>query len=79
MNLKTLDIVRTQLLQSKAIAEANIEHMIMDKELNPENKVSNIIVELDKLKNASLNLSYWEEFINNNIITPNKREEKQKK
>lgn len=75
MNLKTLDIVRNELLQQKIKAEANIEHILMDKELCPENKVPKIIEELGKLKDSSLKVNFWEEFINNNIIIPKNGEE----
>ena len=78
MNLKTLDIVRNELLQQKIKAEVNIEHILMDKKIYPSNKVSTIIDELDKLKDSSLRLSFWEEFINNNIIIPNNSEELEK-
>jgi len=75
MNLKTLDIVRNELLQQKIKAEANIEHILMDKELYPENKVPKIIEELGKLKDSSLKVNFWEDFINNNIIIPKNGEE----
>lgn len=74
MNLKTLDIVRTELLQQKIKAEANIEHILMDKDTYPENKIPKIIDELGKLKDSSLKLNFWEEFINNNIIIPDNGE-----
>ena len=75
MNLKTLDIVRNELLQQKIKAEANIEHILMDKALYPENKVPKIIEELGKLKDSSLKVNFWEDFINNNIIIPKNGEE----
>jgi|TARA_R110000772_G_scaffold33220_1_gene80957 hypothetical protein len=78
MNLTTLDIVRGELLQQKIKAEANIEHILMDKNVSPSDKVSTIIDELDKLKDSSLKITFWEEFINNNIIIP-KQGETQKK
>jgi|TARA_R110000751_G_scaffold293531_1_gene401168 hypothetical protein len=74
MNLKTLDIVRNELLQQKIKAEANIEHILMDKEIYPENRVPKIIEELGKLKDSTLKINFWEEFINNNIIIPENRE-----
>lgn len=78
MNLKTIDIIRNELLQQKLKAEVNIEHILMDKNIYPDNKVSTIIDELDKLKDSSLRLSFWEDFINNNIIIPNSSEELEK-
>jgi len=78
MNLTTLDIVKGELLQQKIKAEANIEHILMDKNINPGNKVSTIIDELGKLKDSSLKITFWEEFINNNIIIPKQRETQKK-
>jgi hypothetical protein len=70
MNFKDLNIVSNELLQEKLKAESNIEHLILDKNLNPEEKVKIIIKELDRLKDASLMITYWESFISNNLIIP---------
>jgi hypothetical protein len=70
MNFKDLNIVSNELIQEKLKAESNIEHLILDKNLNPEEKIKNIIKELGRLKDASLMITYWESFISNNLITP---------
>ena len=51
----------------------------MDENINPEEKVSKLMVELDKLKNSSLKLTFWEDFINNNVIIPHEGNKKTKK
>jgi hypothetical protein len=70
MNFKDLNIVSNELIQEKLKAESNIEHLILDKNLNPEEKIKSIIKELGRLKDASLMITYWESFISNNLITP---------
>ena len=70
MSLKTLQIVKNKLLHEKMLAESNIEHLLMNGNLAPEEKSNQIITELDKLKESSLKLTFWDEFINNNIIIP---------
>ena len=68
MNFKDLNIVSNELIQEKLKAESNIEHLILDKNLNPEEKIKSIIKELGRLKDASLMITYWESFISNNLI-----------
>ena len=75
MSLKILQIVRNELLQNKIKSEANLEHLITKEKLSPSNRVNLILNELDVLKNNSLKLTFWEEFINNNIIIPENKEE----
>jgi len=75
MSLKILQIVRNELLQNKIKSEVNLEHLIVNEKLSPNNKVNLILDELDVLKDNSLKLTYWEEFINNNIIIPENKEE----
>lgn len=70
MNVKTLQIIESELMNDKVLAETNIEHYLMDKNLSPEDKKNKIIVELDKLKESSLRLSFWGDFISKNIIIP---------
>lgn len=70
MNVKTLQIIESELMNDKVLAETNIEHYLMDKNLSPEDKKNKIIVELDKLKESSLRLSFWSDFISKNIIIP---------
>lgn len=75
MNLKTLQIISDKLLNEKIIAESNIEHYLMDEKISPGDKASKIIGELDLLKDSTLRLNFWEEFISKNIIIPNIGEE----
>ena len=70
MSLKVLEIVSNQLLHEKMLAETNIEHILMDDKHSPTEKVGKIMDELNKIKDSSLKLSFWEEFIKNNIIIP---------
>ena len=70
MNLKTLQIISDKLLNEKIIAENNIEHYLMNENLSPGDKTSKIIKELNLLKDSSLKLSFWEEFINKYVIIP---------
>jgi len=70
MNLKTLQIISDKLLNEKVISESNIEHYLMNENLTPGEKASMIMEELDSLKDSTLKLSFWEEFINKNVIIP---------
>jgi hypothetical protein len=70
MNSKDLNIVTNELIQDKLKIEANLEYIIMDKSLNPEEKTKNIIKEIGRLKDASLMITYWESFVTNNLIIP---------
>jgi len=79
MNIKTLELVRTEIINRKLKSECNLEHILMDDSINPEEKVSKLMVELEKLKDSSLSLSYWEDFISNNIIIPQEGTTKTKK
>lgn len=76
MSLKTLQIVKNKLLHEKMLAESNIEHLLMDNTLTPEEKSNQIVMELDKLKDSSLKINFWDEFINNNIIFPSEENNK---
>jgi hypothetical protein len=76
MSLKTLQIVKNKLSHEKMLAESNIEHLLMDNNLTPEEKSNQIIMELDKLKDSSLKINFWDEFINNNIVIPNEEDNK---
>ena len=76
MSLKTLQIVKNNLLHEKMLAESNIEHLLMDNNLAPEKKSNQIIMELDKLKDSSLKINFWDEFVNNNIIIPGEENNK---
>lgn len=79
MNLKTLQIISDKLLNEKVVSESNIEHYLMDENLPPGDKVSKIMVELDSLKDSTLKLSFWEEFISKNVIIPKNREKNNEK
>lgn len=79
MNIKTLELVRTEIINQKLKSECNLEYILMDENINPEEKVSKLMVELDKLKNSSLKLTFWEDFINNNVIIPHEGNKKTKK
>lgn len=79
MNIKTLELVRTEIINQKLKSECNLEYILMDENINPEEKVSKLMVELDKLKNSSLKLTFWEDFINNNVIIPHEGTTKTKK
>ena len=79
MNIKTLELVRTEIINQKLKSEYNLEYILMDENINPEEKVSKLMVELDKLKNSSLKLTFWEDFINNNVIIPHEGNKKTKK
>lgn len=79
MNIKTLELVRTEIINQKLKSECNLEYILMDENINPEEKVSKLMVELDKLKNSSLKLTFWEDFINNNVIIPHEGNTKTKK
>ncbi len=79
MNLKTLQIISDKLLNEKVISESNIEYYLMDKDLSPGDKASKIIEELDSLKNSTLKLSFWEEFVSKNVIIPENGENNNKK
>jgi hypothetical protein len=70
MNLKTLQIVRNELLQKKLVSETNIEKFLMDEKLESKKRAKKIMKELDKLKDSTLMISFWEEFIESNIIIP---------
>lgn len=70
MNTKILQIVTNELLQKKLISETNIESFLMDESLSTKKKVDKIIKELDNLKNSSLMINFWENFIDSNIIIP---------
>jgi len=70
MNTKDLNLISNEFIQEKLKAEANLEYIITDKSLSPEEKISKINKELTRLKDASLMLSYWESFISNNLIIP---------
>tara|TARA_R100001509_G_scaffold148402_1_gene106275 strand:+ start:93 stop:347 length:255 start_codon:yes stop_codon:yes gene_type:complete len=79
MNIKTLELVRAEIINQKLKSECNLEYILMDENINPEEKVSKLMVELDKLKNSSLKLTFWEDFINNNVIIPHEGNKKTKK
>jgi len=79
MNLKTLQIISDKLLNEKVVSESNIEHYLMDENLPPGDKVSKIMVELDSLKDSTLKLSFWDEFINKNVIIPKNGENNNEK
>jgi hypothetical protein len=79
MNIKTLELVRVEIINKKLKSECNLEHILMDDNINPEEKVSKLMVELDKLKDSSLLLNYWEDFISDNIIIPEEGTKKTKK
>lgn len=70
MNLKTLQIIESHLINEKLLAETNMEHYLMDKNLSTEDRKDKILQELDKLKEYSLKLSFWSDFINKNVIIP---------
>jgi hypothetical protein len=70
MSLKTLQIVKNKLIHEKMLAESNIEHLLMNNTMAPEEKTNQIITELGKLKDSSLKIDFWDEFINNNVIIP---------
>ena len=80
MNLKILQIVTNELLQQKIKSETSLEFFLMENELEPKQKISNIIDEINNLKEASLRISFWEDFIDKNIITqPEMDDNKEKK
>jgi len=79
MNLKTLQIVRNELLQKKLVSETNIEKFLMDEKLESKKRAKKIMKELDKLKDSTLMISFWEEFIESNIIIPEEVDNKKEK
>jgi hypothetical protein len=79
MNLKTLQIVRNELLQKKLVSETNIENFLMDEKLESKKRAKKIMKELDKLKDSTLMISFWEEFIESNIIIPEEVDNKKEK
>jgi hypothetical protein len=79
MNLKTLQIVRNELLQKKLVSETNIEKFLMDEKLESKKRAKKIMKELDSLKDSTLMISFWEEFIESNIIIPEEVDNKKEK
>ena len=70
MSLKILQLIESELMSNKILAESTMEHILIDKNMSPEDKKNNIMVELEKFKEASLKLSFWGEFVSQNIIIP---------
>lgn len=74
MNNKTLQAISGELLQRKIVAESNIEVILMNDGLKTQDKVDQVIEELEKVKNYSLMLNFWEQFVSDNIVTSKNEE-----
>lgn len=80
MNIKILQIITNELLQQKIKSETNLEFLLMEKNIEPKQRISNILNELDNLKESSLRINFWEDFIDKNVITqPEMDDNKEKK
>lgn len=75
MSLKLLEIISNRLLEDKKMAELEIQHILTDNSKTPADKVELILSELEKLKDSSLKFTYWESFIEGNIVLPEVDEE----
>jgi len=67
------------LLQKKLVSETNIEKFLMDEKLESKKRAKKIMKELDSLKDSTLMISFWEEFIESNIIIPEEVDNKKEK
>jgi len=75
MSLKILEIVSNRLLEQKIVSELELQNILTETTMSPSEKVDAILKELDKLKDSSLKLTYWESFIEENVVLPNKERE----
>lgn len=73
-NTKFLDIVRNSFLQDKLLTESRLEEIIMSN--TPiDKKVKKIREAIEEYSKSTLNMSFWEEYINKNIIIPEQNSE----
>lgn len=75
MSLKILEIVSNRLLEQKRMSELELQSILTDNVKSPTEKVDLILKELDKLKDSSLKFTYWESFIEENIVLPENEKE----
>lgn len=74
MNTKILQLISNELIQKKLVSESNIETILVNTNLTAEKTIESVINELDNLKNYSLMLSFWEEFVKSNITIPEEQD-----
>lgn len=70
MKVNFLQLIENEFLSQKVLAESNIEYILLDTTTKPELKKEQIMLEVEKLKSASLNLTFWNDYLSKNVIIP---------
>lgn len=78
MNSKILQLISNELIQKKMVSESNIETILINGDSTTEKTIELVIKELDKLKDYSLMLNFWEEFVKSNITIPGEQDNNNK-
>lgn len=78
MNSKILQLISNELIQKKMVSESNIETILINGDSTTEKTIELVVKELDKLKDYSLMLNFWEEFVKSNITIPGEQDNNNK-
>jgi hypothetical protein len=74
MDIRTLELVKNQLTNEKLIAESRLESFLMDRTLDPQERVDKIKSVLQDITTSNNMISVWNDFIEKNVvIDPNNK------
>jgi hypothetical protein len=74
MDIRTLELVKNQLTSEKLMAESRLESFLMDRTLDPQERVDKIKSVLQDITMSNNMIHIWNDFIEKNVvIDPNNK------
>ncbi len=73
MSAKYIEIIRNSLMEDVVVAEDELKRHLLDKDTKPKKRIKNIKKAIEAHKGATLNLTFWEDYVQKNIVTPESR------
>jgi hypothetical protein len=68
MDIRTLELVKNQLRTEKLVAESRLESFLMDRTLDPQERVDKIKSVLRDITTSDNMIHVWNEFIEKNVV-----------
>ena len=68
MNAQFLNLVRNSFVQDIKLAEQNLIHNLLDESTEPKTRFEKVRESVERYKDVSLTINYWDEFIDKKIM-----------
>lgn len=68
MNAQFLNLIRNSFVQDIKLAEQNLIHNLLDENTEPKNRFEKVRESVERYKDVSLTINYWDEFVDKKIM-----------